>query len=499
MDDWVEIEEVPRFHRIPKGLHVLTMGCVGGLLVLSPWCFGSWEMWWFWPMASLLFLGSLVGGVGSLWEILSQNCELRREYPHIQLQGPALVAILGFVPFWIYLGIRSCFPSAEGLPLVRMELERSLLLFYTPLLLALVMLFSFSRRGLARFGGVLFTNMVVIASFALWLVYTGCVESVLWVVSPWNYGGRAKAVFFCPNHLSAFLNLGICWAVALLMTPRIRWWIRCLAGLAGVILFWGNFLTLSRGGLISLLLGLFFGIVLVGLRGHRLWVRFVVPVLALLVLVGSAFLFWTVPNSFKERVMVHPIYQAVERTWGTPECREQLEEAFWYRFDRGTYIQSALRAWRRHPMCGIGPGQHPHRWQEFNATDDGVRPVEGNAQTMVYPRYVNQTQHLYEVHSDWVQLIEETGILGLSLFLLGGLGLVIGLVWSQTRVLRRATEIQSEEKACLTVWQQVTPLAALLSCFVMAIHSLGDFSFQMPSITWTFTALVVIGLFSLND
>ena len=38
------------------------------------------------------------------------------------------------------------------------------------------------------------------------------------------------------------------------------------------------------------------------------------------------------------------------------------------------------------------------------------------------------------------------------------------------------------------------PLAALLAFIAMAIHSLGDFSFQMPSITWLFAFMAAAGV-----
>lgn len=460
-------------------------------VVLSPWCFGSWEMWWFWPMAALLFAGCLFTGTGALVETLARDRDVSSRADRFSFNTAALVAAVAFAPFLVYALIRARFPSAPGLPLVTMEAERSLLLFFTPAMLAVILAFSFTRRRLAAFAWVVFANIAIIAAFAVVLIYAGKVDYVLWVLSPWSYGGRAKAVFFCPNHLSAFLNLGLCLALALVFAPRTGWKVKGIAAVAAAVMAWADYFTLSRGGIASLLLGLLLGLPTLGMRGRRLWARLLAPILVAGVLAGAVFAIWRIPNPLMERISGHSLYKTAVSAWGTPEWKAKMHEAFWYKFDRGTYIQSALRAWKSNPVWGIGPGQHSNRWQEFNPSDPGVRPVDGSPATMKRPRYVNNSQHLYEVHSDWTQLLEEYGLVGFILFAVPALALFVMLCIAQSRMNEEAVEPGGESAPAIL---RAMPLAALLACLVMAIHSLGDFSFQMPSIVWLFAFMAAGGV-----
>ena len=134
---------------LPSAMHAAAFVCALLNIVLSPWCFGAWEMWWFWPMAALLFAGCLFAGTGTLLETLSRNDDGAPRVGRIPLGPAALVSAIAFIPFLAYAIARSRFPSAPGLPLVTMEAERSLLLFFTPAALALIMALSFTRRRLA--------------------------------------------------------------------------------------------------------------------------------------------------------------------------------------------------------------------------------------------------------------------------------------------------------------------------------------------------------------
>ena len=488
----MDYDETPaRRFTLPSAMHAAAFVCALLNIVLSPWCFGAWEMWWFWPMAALLFAGCLFAGTGTLLETLSRNDDGAPRVGRIPLGAAALVSAIAFIPFLAYAIARSRFPSAPGLPLVTMEAERSLLLFFTPAALALIMALSFTRRRLAAMAWIVFANIAVIAVYAVAGKYAGKVDYVLWVLSPWTYGGRAKAVFFCPNHLSAFMNLGICLALALVFAPRTSWRVKAFAVAAAVAMAWADFLTLSRGGLASILLGLLVGLPTLAMRGRRLWARLLAPVLLAGAIAGAVFAIWRLPNPLMDRISGHGLYKTVVSTWGTPEWKTRVHDSFWYGFDRGTYIQSALRAWKSNPVWGIGPGQHSNRWQEFNASDPGVRPVDGNPATMKRPRYVNNEQHLYEVHSDWTQLLEEYGLVGLALFAFPMLTLFVVLCLAQSRMNEDALQSGGASSPAIL---RAMPLAALLAFIAMAIHSLGDFSFQMPSITWLFAFMAAAGV-----
>lgn len=473
-------------------MHNLAFACILLNIVFSPWFFGSWEMWWFWPMAALIFAGCFFSGLGVLLSnVFNTNPDQWQSLrDHFSASGGVVAVFLSYLPFLLYALLRRQFDSGEGLPIVAMEAERSLLLFITPTAICLVMFLSFTRRKLRLLISAFLANAILIAIYATVNQFFHNGDYVLWVLSEWDYGGRAKAVFFCPNHLSAYLNLAICLCTALLCAPRTPLRARIAAAVMTVVLFIPDFLTLSRGGLASLALGLLIGISTLAMRGYSLRAKIIAPAVIILAVVASVTIIVKTDNPLMARVKSHGLYNIAVKNYGTPEFTDKVIDGFWYSFDRGMYIQSALRAWKSNPVWGIGPGQHPNRWQEFNPTDPGVRPVDGDPATMKRPRYVNNQQHLYEVHSDWTQLLEEYGVVGLALFLVGISTVVVVLFNAQTRA-NRGENAHNLERSL--------PLAAQLACLVMAIHSLGDFSFQMPSITWTFAALVFAAILSVVE
>ncbi len=526
----------PKRFNIPETLHFMAFGCVFLNLLLSPWCFGSWEMWWFWPMATLIFAGCFFSGIASLFgSTLSSSSDGEPQDKHFTMNGKILAALLSVLPFFLYAVIRAQFPSAPGRPLVDMDAERSLMLFFTPAAIAAILFLSFTRRRLRVLFTAFLVNALVLAVYAVISQYLTYGEEkpdyVMWVLTPWGYGDRVKGSFFCPNHLSAYLNFALCLCVAILFTPRTRRRTRLLVGATAILLTLADFLTLSRGGLASIMIGLFIGIPTVAMRGYKLTARLIAPLAAVSVLAIALLAIIKTENPLMTRVKMHPLYRTYTTAVtdvGSAEWRQKMSDSFWYSFDRGTYIQSGLRAWRSNPVWGIGPGQHSSRWAEFAATDDGIKPVDGDLSTMKRPRLTNSGYHLYEVHSDWTQLLEEYGTVGLTLFLIPML-IWIGVTYAsqsasvdyantqkgtssalplpdsaendtslearrRSNHRRHHNHSETLENEDISELELALPLASLLTCLVMTIHSLGDFSFQIPSLTWMFGAILAAGI-----
>ena len=589
--------ELPLLARAAEWLHLGAFLCAGAAILLSPPLFGSWEMWWFWPMAGLLFLACLLCGAGALVEsALLPRGAPRAPHRHMPLRALAALALC--IPFLLYACVRALFPSGPGSPLVAMDCERSLLLFLTPVAIALVMLLSSRPAWRHRLLWCAFGVSAVVSAIGLWSHFATGDTQILWTQgTDFAYNGRLSGTFFCPNHYSAYANLLICLLLAAALTPRVPRWKASLFSLGAAALLVPNFLSLSRGGLASLALGLAIAVPVFGLRGRSPWKRAAAAAGVVALVVALAFgvryassevrlesgdvpsvhfekprtadleyadgrvarvrvagfdrgqfhvfgegdakrvsvptaqvsrvVFpprapglaegwrmgdrvrfvrrrtlsdgavrtvgrdcygdvlryedgvWTerVYNPLMNRAAGHPLWRA----WaGAPDgaaFREKLHDAFWYSFDRGQYIGSALRAWRSNPVWGIGPGQHSARWAEFEATTDGVRPdPDGPADAFKRPRHADYAKHLYQVHSDWTQLLEEFGIVGLALFLLP-LGGVLWILYDRQR------SVAAGDGPALA---RGLPLGALLYCVVLILHSFGDFSLQMPSIVWLF-------------
>ena len=547
MDKFNESKE-SRAVSIPMVAHTAAFCFLFANLILSPWAFGSWERWWFWPSFALLLLAGLCSGIGALAETITSDENKPKISGYFRCSRKIVALGIAAVPFFIYALVRSLFPSDTGRPLVALASEFSLLLMFSPLLVAFVSFFSLTRRRIRILCVAIIVNIIIIGVYGaimqLCASYKeGFPDLVLWCKTQWTYKGRAKGSFFCPNHFSAFLNLGICMLVALAFTPAVKWRDRIISASLALVLFGANFLTISRGGLASIFIGLAFGIPILAMRGRSVLIRVATPLVSLVVAIALVALVFNTDNVLAERMKGHSLYKVFfvknenAKTAEPVAFGKRLHEAFWFGFDRGHYIGSAIRAWESNPWWGIGPGQHSDRWTEFAATyvdrngDPVVRPVNGDYSMMRAPRLMNDGFHLIQVHSDWTQLLEEYGAIGLSLFLIP-IGFLFALLYgNQTFTLLRKVETaetaETSDKADtgdnddttdtagrrrhrarhrirdelpwhsgerITPLELSLPLAGLLICIVYFIHSFGDFSLQMPSIVWVMSFILAAGV-----
>jgi O-antigen ligase len=179
--------------------------------------------------------------------------------------------------------------------------------------------------------------------------------------------------------------------------------------------------------------------------------------------------FWLSDNSvaarFKEYFPWDPLRGGKSFAEAQVELMPRLKESPRYNMYSG-----ALRAWREtDPRFGIGPGMHQHLWLHYAASPDGDR-ARG-----IWPSRPNNGYHSYEVHSDWIQLLEEYGVVGFVLFLFA--------VGALTAFLRRGFRSGIVEPVAF---------GGILCLVCMAFHSLGDFNLQMPATTWLLSAVVAI-------
>lgn len=443
---------------------------LAGAVLAGPWFFGAWEMWWFWPFFCFIGLAALAGGV----RIVIAGV---RGDPVPGAPDAVRLAALT-LPFLLYAVIRSL---ADGV--VWMDAERMVLLFVSGTVVAGLTVFTLGR-GQQRF---LFWGLF--ASLSLMGVY-GIVNHilfesrhVLWAARYDQYAGRATGPYFCPDHFSGAMELLFCMCTGLLLDRSRRGvLVRGAAGVAGLLAGANVLLTQSRGG--GLTMVVIVGCILVW--GYAQWplsVRWYwrMITVSLMLLVAMAGL------------MAHPEYITRFMTYGGLHTAGQHEERTLVedvvyklkRDSRGRMFGGAWRAWKTEPWLGIGPGMHQHLWPQFAATDDGDR------EQGVWPTLTNHDFHSYEVHSDWLQLLEESGIVGMLLFCLPLAALLFGL-WGRIR----------REQEC---WQQsggsdvddgrfAFVLCGWLAVAAMGFHSLGDFNLQLPGTVWMLALLLGLGM-----
>jgi len=149
----------------------------------------------------------------------------------------------------------------------------------------------------------------------------------------------------------------------------------------------------------------------------------------------------------------------------------------------------AVRAWKSAPLLGIGPGMHQNLWPHFAPTSDGD-PDIGR-----WPTLVNDYMHSYEVHSDWLQLLEEYGVVGMVLFLVA-LFTVFGLLTASVSSAARRRQADSSPSDRV---EFAHAIGAVLAVAAMTFHSLGDFNLQMPATVWILAAMVAVPLAGTAD
>jgi len=444
------------------------LACLLLVLLPAPWLFGAWEMWWFWPLFAVISLGALLFGARIL---------LRGEWPRAarrQLPSSPLLGTLNVAAalFLLYAAVRML--QAE----VRMDAERSFLLFLSPVLLGIQIAYGCTAAQRRLLLTALLLNIGLLGLYGLLNHAVTGSARVMWANAFPQYvqEGRASGSYYCPDHFAGAVELGFCGGLALLLDRRTRWpWRLAGIGLVAVGVI-GVILSKSRGGGLTLMV-LLAAAPVVGLHSwqprRRRWIRVAAfsaaaAALVLFALSGAPYM-----TRFKAYFRLDRLRDA------PPDKRLAILSDTLQHSSRGRMISGALRAWTTQPVFGIGPGMHQHLWPRFAASPDG------DVEKGIWPTRTNEHFHSYEVHSDWVQLLQEYGLVGLAL-LLAPAGLLFAALW---RLARRAADGRTPGPPL-----HAAAVTGLLALIAMAFHSLGDFNLQMPATTWMLAALVSLPL-----
>ncbi len=455
-------------HRIDSVLSWLGFGILALVLTFAPWCFGAWEMWWFWPgvvglMASTGVLGLrllICGGTR-----IGRGSELRAS----RLVLPACLAWLVFLA---YAGIRAA--QSE----VFLDAERSILLHTTALLVGLHVLVGLDRPQRRALLTLVVINLFLLGSYGVINhVATGSVK-VLWApgFDQYTIDHRATGSYFCPDHFSGIMELALCLALPLWLDRRSTPVWRGGAALLGVLAVTGILLSKSRGGGLTLVV-IAAAAVVWGLSQWPRQVRWYLRGSIICAALAGLLVLWTSDLPYMVRFKNY----FGGRALATASLSEK-KEIVTHRLrisSRGRMIGGAIRAWQTAPVWGVGAGMHQNIWPHVAASGDGDR------EKGIWPTLVNDKFHSYEVHSDWIQLLEEYGLVGLILFLIpAGLWFVILL-----RSLPRETGAHHPTRHPPLF---AAPLGGVLAAVAMAFHSLGDFNLQMPATVWLLAALLTL-------
>lgn len=296
-----------------------------------------------------------------------------------------------------------------------------------------------------RFGLATAVNSCLLALVAMlqWLSWNG---KVLWIREAprpsvsWYSGGP----FACHNHLAAYLNIGLGFTLALLLSStQGASWVRkrgaqLWPAYGAALLVIGLIASHSRGGMMAAMFALAI-VLIVALAGRRDRGRLTVPGIAGLVVLG---------------IVVPALITAGE---GSPFARlATLAEA-----DsdiRWTVWKLALRSWWDRPLWGAGLGCF--RW--------AVAPRETSNSGFSY----------YRAENEYLDILVEGGALGLVL--------VIACVGATILLARRAIAVSPLPR------DRALILGGCFGGLALASQWLVDFSFHIPGVA---VSAVVLGGF----
>ena len=237
--------------------------------------------------------------------------------------------------------------------------------------------------------------------------------------------------FLCHNHLAAYLNIGLGFALSGLLSPR-RAGSRLWSGYAASLIVVGILVSQSRSGFLAMVAATAVTLLVLRPSAARLGLGFV-GLLALVVVF------------YKVLATSAPLERVATLGGGQPFA------------ERWSIWSGVVRAWPSAPFWGLGLGSFP------NATFPFIRHDRG--------------EFYAHAENDYLEYLVEGGIVGLALVLLA-LGATL---WHTRRALRSPRF--ADDSALL--------LGGLFGVMALATQCLGDFPLHIPAIA--LTAVVLVG------
>jgi O-antigen ligase len=460
------------------------------VVLVSPWLFGAWEVWWFWSFAMLLFASSALFGIQLLLKSVYHESHTISGTGSRHRQRRRKTASTGPERQWITVTLVAClaFLGYAALRLIQTpvfaDAQRSLLLFLTAFLVGAQVVFGLTRNQRGWLFKLILLNLLLLGLYGV-INHAVCNSRlVLWRPGYPQYivENRATGTYFCPDHFAGIMEIALCLAIGILCSRRMGRFLHIGAAILSAVALVGILLSKSRGaGLTTLvILGATWIWGLRALPSRTRWIlRAALPITGVALIavasIANAGYFKRFGAWFGwERAKTQTFSEAAGTVWQSVQQRS-----------RWIMLSGAMRAWVDSPLRGIGPGMHQTVWPHVAASGDG------DIEQKTWPSRLNNSNYSYEVHNDWAQLLEEYGLVGLALFLAAATGLSGAFLQGLRRVAYTESDgsgLRNGGQTCAMV------LGAWLALMAVSFHSLGDFNLQMPATTWLFAAVIALGI-----
>lgn len=342
-------------------------------------------------------------------------------------------ALLTALVFSAYILVRNRFSEVDYIGRLQFFIMAGCLIIY--LLFALFLTRPQDRK-------VFFYVLMVLALSQVVIGMVQFLGNNQWMPLPWaqrrDDAWRASGLFISPNHFAGYLEIITLMAVSLVVWGRSAVTVRLLIGYVACVCIAGIALSGSRGGYLSLTFGM---LVLMGLTlvaWHRLRHRHFALIASLssaaviALFAGIVVLMFQSPT-VRERVM-------------TINDTENMRFLLW---------DSALQQFSNNPVFGTGAFSFLYYGRLYRN-----------------PTVQNDPIH---VHNDYLQLLADYGLVGISLFaILLAVHLLVGSRAFQqlVRSNHRSGDTQSDALAL--------NIGALSCVAAYIVHSIVDFNMQIP-------------------
>ena len=390
------------------------------VLLLAPLAFGAVEPW------AVFLLQASAAVLLVAWGFRQWSKRELTLAPH-PLYGPML-AFAALIALQLLAGITAYKHVTYSL----------LLLYFSYGMLVFVFTQTLRRSSQLRpLTWILCGYGVVLASFSL--LQGIAPNGKLYWIWPLEQGGQIYGPYVNHNHYAGLMEMLTPFPLVLALSRHARGNRKLVVAGIAALMAGTIFLSGSRGGMLAF--GVQVIVLAVLLRPQRgAWKQPLAIGVFLVVMIG--FLIWIGGNELTRRLV------SIQS-----ETRQELTGGVRLTIDR-----DCLRMWREKPFLGWGLGTFPVVYPQFRT---------------FYTRFfVNQA------HNDYLQLLVETGIVGLAIAL-------CFLVLTFRRALAKLENWTETVNGTLTV-------AALLGCIGILVHSFIDFNLQIPANAALFYVLCAI-------
>ena len=195
---------------------------------------------------------------------------------------------------------------------------------------------------------------------------------------------RVYGTFDQPNPFAGYINMTLPIVISLLILGR-NWTTRILSGMVVVLLGAVEYMTLSRGGEIAIVVAILF-ILTVGIWGLRKLVA--VGAVGFLCII-AAYLAGVIPSHY-----IQPILNKlglIQISFSSPSAADYATA------ERLAHWVAGINMFLAHPITGVGIGNYPDVYGTYHITI-----------------FVNSLGH---AHNYYINIAAETGVIGLAAFL----------------------------------------------------------------------------------